>query len=834
MSATAAKERPTPCAHCGLPVALPGPRAADASLRAPPAEGAGGAGLDPSLGGELRFCCSGCETVYQVIHAAGFEAYYDLRDAEPKRPAATVARTFDELDDPDFLAHHASPRPDGALRVGLYLEGIHCSACLWLIEKALTRVPGVAEARLAFARGRLDLTYFPSEVALSRLARLLSGLGYVPHPVRGQRTRGEALETRRLLTRIGLSFAVAGNVMLMALALYGGWLSGMDPEHERLFRWASLLVTLPSILYAAAPFFHGALQGLRSGVLHMDLPISIGLLAGFLGGLYNTVRDQGEIYFDSVTALIFLLLVGRFLQLRQQRRAAESSELLYALTPAFARRLGPKGETQEVPLESIRPGDRLEVAPGELFPTDGAVLAGRSSADCSLLTGEPLPVTVGPGDPVHGGTKNLEAQLMMEARVEARSSRVGRIADRVAAAAEGRSPVVRLADRVAGWFVAVVLLLAVGTFSAWSVLDPGHALDHAVALLVVSCPCALGLATPLAITAAVGKAARRGILVRSGAALESLGRLRSGTVFFDKTGTLTHGRMELARFDGPAWVRPLVASAEQGTSHPVGRALRTALQDGDTEAPESVETTAGGGLVAQVGGRKIAVGSPAFVRSQALFDPRVDEDTEALVAEALTPVWVAVDGRVVALAGLADQVRPEAPACVAALTQRGFDVEILSGDHPAVAVAVGRQLGLSEHQSHGGLSPEDKLSRVEAALARGPVVMVGDGVNDAAALAAATVGVAVHGGAETCFMAADVFLQRPGVAPLLQLFEGARRTYGRIRGNILFSLGYNVVGVSLAAAGLLHPLAAALLMPVSSLVVVSGAFGFRFADQEPN
>ena len=795
------------CAHCQLPV--------PASLVEP--------------GADHQFCCHGCKTVYAMIHAEGLEAYYDIRGEQDAAPVRVGPGSYEELDDPTFTARYCTARPDGLVATELYLEGVHCSACLWLVEKSLAQMDGVAEARLNFAQARLKVLWRPDAVPLSAIAGRLARLGYPAHPARLGTQDVTQLEERKLLIRLGVAGAVAGNVMLMAFALYGGWLSGMEEEHRTLFRWGSLVACLPAAVYSGWPFYRSAFHGLRNGVLHMDLPISLGIGAGFVHGVVNTITGRGEIYFDSVSALIFLLLVGRLLQLRQQRRASQSTELLYALTPSSARRLGPDGEARRVPLEAIQPGDRLEVSPGEMVPTDGVVESGTSAVDLSLLSGEAMPVEVRRDDLVWGGTTNLQDTLLVRVTHAVRDSRVGRIAEMVVDAGQSRAPVVQLADRVAGWFVGVVLVLAVVTYVAWSALDPSVAIDHAVALLIVSCPCALGLATPLAITAAIGKAARRGILARSGAALEALGQLRGGKLYFDKTGTLTHGRMEVVAFVGPDWVKPLVAAAEQGVTHPVGRALRSACADvGDVPSAARVEVVHGGGLVAEVGGHTLHIGAPRFVKAHSIHDRGFAAQVEAWSQDALTPVWVAVDGRVVAAAGLSDRLRSEAKASVEALTRQGFEVHILSGDHPAVVRAVGRALGVPEARCHGAHSPEDKLAIVQRSAAEGPVVMVGDGVNDAAALAAATVGVAVHGGAETCFAAADVFLQRPGIGTLTELVEGARRTTGTIRNNIIFSLAYNLLGAGLAMTGLLNPLVAAILMPISSLVVVTNSFRFRF------
>ncbi len=777
-----------------------------------------------------QFCCNGCRSVFKMIHAEGLGAYYLLRGDEEAAPAQEVVGHYEELDGTNFVARNCSARPDGMFTTELYLEGVHCSACLWLVEKSLQDLPGVAEARLNFTQARLKVTWLPTSLKLSTIAEKLAGLGYPPHPARLDISDLTKKEERKLLIRIGVAGAVMGNVMLMAFALYGGWLSGMSEEFRTLFRWGSLIASLPAVLYSGWPFYLSAYKGLKNRLLHMDLPISVGILTGFISGAVNTVRGQGEVYFDSVCALIFLLLVGRLLQLKQQRRASDSSELLYALTPSTARRLGDDGEAHAITLDDLEVGDLIEVQAHEMIATDGVVVQGQSAVDLSLLSGESMPVEVTLQDQVWGGTTNLQDTLVIKVSQAVRDSRVAAIAEMVSEAAQARAPVVQLADRVAGWFVGVVLLLAAVTFVLWSGLNPDVALDHTVALLIVSCPCALGLATPLVMSAAIGKAARRGILARSGAALEALGGLKGGTLFFDKTGTLTHGRMEVCAFAGPEWVQPYVAAAEHSSTHPVGRALSQAYAaQGDLLVSE-VETVSGGGVIARVNGKSVRIGSSKFVLDRGLADTDLVAEVHAWSLEGLTPVWIAIDGRVLGAVGLADRLRSEAKQSVQALTDRGFEVHILSGDHPAVVASVGRALGLRPERCHGAQTPEQKLAKVEAQVKIGPVLMVGDGVNDAAALAAATVGVAVHGGAETCLQAADVFLQRPGVRPLVALVIGARQTVSTLRINIIFSLLYNVVGVALAMTGSLNPLVAAILMPLSSLVVVSNSYRFRFGD----
>ena len=578
------------------------------------------------------------------------------------------------------------------------------------------------------------------------------------------------------------------------------------------------MLSLPSVLCCAAVFYRGAWGSLRTKTLHMDVPISLGILAGFTWGCVNTIRGQGEIYFDSVTILIFLLLVGRFVQRRQQRSAARATELLFSLAPTSAR-LVVGDDIREAPIAALVPGSVVELKAGDTAPADGVVRDGTSSLDRSLLTGESRPVEVVAGDPVHAGTVNLTGRLLVEVRTTGENTRVGRLLRLVEENASRRAPVVRLADRISVWFVASVLTLALATLLIWLRLDPEHAVDHAVALLIVSCPCALGLATPLAVAAAVGRAANRGILVKGGDALEELAR--TGRMILDKTGTLTEGRMAVIRWMGDDWARTAAAELEARSSHPIALALSN---DSQAAPGSDVEVGAhpGRGLTGSWNGRPMLVGSPAFAeeRGVGIGEPWQAEIHTAVKA-GLTPVVVAADGEVAAVAALGDPVRADAAASLGRILELGWSLEVLSGDHPSTVAAVAAGLGL---EGRGGADPELKAELVRHAADDGRVVMVGDGVNDAAALAAATVGIGVHGGAEAALAAADVYLSRPGLSPVVELLEGSRRTLSVIRRNLVFSLGYNVVAVSLAMAGLMHPLVAAILMPLSSITVVVSSY----------
>ena len=788
----------TVCAHCGLPV----PHGY----------------LEPRA--PRQFCCAGCRTAWAIIHDAGLDRYYAF---DQRREAAVEpsGRRFEEFDHPAFEALYVRARSDGLRTTELYLEGIHCASCVWLVERVPLAIPGVAEATLDVTRSLATIGWDPARTELSAIARFVDALGYRPHPYRGVKLETvRRAEDRAMLVRVGVAGALAGNVMMLAVAVYAGWFGGMDTDTERYFRWVSLLLTTPVVFWPGRVFFRGALAALRTRRLHMDVPVALALAAGYARGTVNTITDRGPIYFDGVATLIFLLLLGRWLQQRAQRTAVDAAELLHSLSPSTARLV--EGATvHDVPAEALVPGMTVEVRAGETMPADGRVSQGQSDVDTSLLTGEPRPVAVGPGDAVYAGTVNCSAALRVLVDETGESSRVGRILRQVEAGARRRAPVVLTADRLAAQFVAVVLVLAAGTWLWWQPRDPTAALDNAIALLIVTCPCALALATPLAITAAIGRAAKHGILIKGGDAIEILAR--PSLLVLDKTGTLTEGRTTLMAWDGPDWVRPLVAGLERHSNHPLAEGFLTAWPGTNPPEATGVTQVTGGGLIGTVGDRAVVVGSPAFVLAGAA-DPR------GLLAgrdPSLTPVGVSVDGEVVAVAGFGDRIRAEAPAAVQALRRLGWRLQVLSGDDPTVVRDVGERLGFGREALQGGASPEDKLAVIERWAGQGPVVMVGDGVNDAAAIARASVGVGVRGGAEASLAAADVYLVRPGLGPLVDLVVGAERTLHVIRRNIACSLAYNIVGAGLAMTGVINPLIAAIMMPASSLTVVLASWRSR-------
>lgn len=801
------------CSHCSLPVPA-GLVEADA----------------PN-----QFCCGACRAVWEAIHGCGLERYYELRDrqgAEAKQ-ARTTGRGYDEFDDPTFLKLYTRELGEGVRAAELFLEGVHCVACVWLVEKLPELAPGVLEARLDLGRSMVRVVWDGERIGMSGLARALDRLGYVPHAAKGAAARdARRREDRAFLTRTAVAGALAGNSMLLAGALYFGVFGGIEEQFRQLFRWTSMALAAGSLIWPGRVFYKGALSALRARSRHLDLPIALGLTAGMVTSTINTLRGTGEVYFESISVLVFLLLCGRWIQHRQQRAATDSIELLYSLTPSRAR-LWEGGVSREVPIDAVRPGSIVEVRAEESFPADGEIVEGRTSVDQSVLTGESRPVEMGVGQTVSAGSVNLAGRVLVRVIAAGAETRVGRLMRLVEDAALRRAPIVSAADRIAGWFVVAVLTLSVITLLGWLIVAPGEAVGHALALLIVTCPCALGLATPLAVTAAIGRAARQGIMIKGGDVVERLAR--TGTILLDKTGTITEGRHALRFWEGERAMMPLVAALENRSSHPIAVSLVQAIERetegrlGGQADVEDVQQLLGRGLTGRVGGRFLEVGSAAWLlgRSEISRESWVEMAAARAAGLGCTPLVVVCDGTAVAVAAMGDAVRSGSPEAVERLRRAGWRVRIVSGDDPAVVASVARQIGVAPEDAVGGASPEVKVAHVEEWLSRGPVVMVGDGVNDAAALARASVGVAVSGGAEASLAAADVFLREPGLEPVVRLCAGSRRTVRTIHLGLGVSLCYNVVGASLAMFGIINALIAAVLMPLSGLTVLAIAMHSR-------
>ncbi|MEZ5417525.1 MAG: heavy metal translocating P-type ATPase [Vicinamibacterales bacterium] len=807
-AAPAPAARHATCAHCGQPVPAGLVRAQD----------------------DLQFCCTGCRQVHTLVRAWGFDQYYRLveRQQGTLEPAKVSGRSFDDFDDPAVQA--VATTVSGERRqTRLYLEGVHCAACVWLVEKLPAVLSGVDDVRLNYGSAVAEITWRPSGTSLSTIARAFDRLGYTPHVHQAARVQdARRSEDRAALVRLGVATACAMNLMFLSGALYAGEYSGMASRFETFFRWLSLVVAVPVVAFSARPFYQAALAGLRAGLVHIDLPIAVAITIAAAASAWNVVAGHGPLWFDSLAMLVAALLGARQLQRSAQRAALERADSLRGVAfLEFARRLegeGTSGTALEVPLAALVPGDRVEVRSGELVPVDGVVLAGRSALDNAVLTGEATPQAVGVGDAVNAGATNLGARLVVRVDAAGAATRVGALLA-VVQEALGRKPaLLHVTDVMARRFVQALLAAAAATAAAgWWLAGPEVALTRVVALLVVSCPCALGLAVPLAMSVALLRAARAGIFVKNPDAFERLRHV--DTVLLDKTGTITEGRASVARWYGDDGALHLARALEGESAHHVARAF----QDADVRglrlvsAASAVAEAPGQGIAGLLDGRTVRVGTRGHALGAAPLPDDMAEAAAAMVADGLSPVFVSVDGRPAGVAGIGDQVRRDARRTLDALRRRGIRVRILSGDHPDVVARVGTELGLGPDDASGGLTPEQKRDIVAGLVANRPgagaIVMVGDGVNDAAALALADVGVAVHGGTGASIVAADIVLTATAWARSWTSSTAPAARHVIVR-NIAFSLVYNATAASLALAGLVGPLLAAVLMPLSSLTVV--------------
>lgn len=795
------------CYHCGLPIP-------------------GSVELVVDIDGRpQRMCCGGCQAVAQAIVDNGLGDYYRNRDALPESPREAMPAQLAGLalfDHAEFQKTFVRERGESEREAALIVDGITCAACIWLIEQHVARQPGVLGIEINFASRRARVRWDEAQTKLSAVLAAIVAIGYSAHPYDVARSEELARkERRKALWRLFVAGFGMMQVMMYAVPVYLAGAGDMSADIESLMRWASFVLTVPVVAYSAAPFFRGAWRDLRLRRVGMDVPVALGVGAAFAASVWATLTASGEVYFDSVAMFVFFLLGGRYLEMTARQRAISVTEALAKLMPAFATRVAAypddRAATQVMAAE-LRPGDVVLVRPGETIPADGVVVEGRSCANEALLTGESVPVAKAPGAPVIGGCVNVEGPLYLRVEQVGETTRLAAIIQLMERAALERPCIVQLADRIAARFLQALLLVAAAVAVTWWFLDPAKALWITVSVLVVTCPCALSLATPVALTIASGAMAHIGLLVTRSHAVETLAR---ATHFvFDKTGTLTLGRpvllevLPLGRLDGPACT-DLAAAIEQTSEHPVGVALRDAASG--SVCVEGGSNTLGCGMQAVCEGRPVRVGRPAWVGE--LHNQPLPPVAQVLVDCGDTVVALADDTGWLALFRFGDAVRPEAAAMIAELRAAGRRVALLTGDAAPVAARVAEALGIDAVRA--GATPQEKHAYVEALQARGAVVaMVGDGVNDAPVLARAQVSVAMGGGSQLARTQADMVLLSENLAHLSHGYRLARRTLRVIRQNLVWAFCYNVVALPLAMVGWVTPWMAGIGMSGSSLLVV--------------
>lgn len=810
-----ATEQPLLCRHCCLGI-LPG--------------------KEVQSEGEL-FCCSGCRTVYRALHSAGFDKYYQLQSQDSSyspKPVPRVGATYTYLDDQNFQDNHLLLLSDGK-RFNAYCEGIHCTACIWVLEKLPQIESGIKKINVDFSRKVIDVIFDPSKITLSRLATVLDQFGYAPSILDPKQiVASDKGISRDLLLRLGVAAVSAGNIMMLSVSLYEGGFSVSERSIETVFGWGSFILAIPAVFFSAQPIIRSAFKALKSGILHLDLPLAIGILLGFILSTLNLILGSGIIYFDSVAVLIFLLLCGRVLQERSLIKIQFSSGIAQSLIPNSAQKELGDGSLIQSYVGSLYKGDIIIVKDGEVIPVDG-ILNGKSGyVNLSVLTGEAIPVEVQNDDPVWAGTKVIGSELRVTVESVGTTTRIGtllkQVEERIAREPLNGLTMERLTQRfLLGLSIASVLTIILFAHSG---LD--SVLNRLLALFVVTCPCALGLAAPLTFTMAIFKAARKGIIIKGGEIVERITRIKK--VFLDKTGTITDGEMSVAAVfyseDKNLWklvdtnqinlnsdiknIFGITVALERDSRHPVGRAMKLFCSTYSENA--SFELTDKSNLLRGVRGRDITgiIWEARAVESSDLERitlPKTDND-------GLTKVGIFKDGDLILVFGVGDSLRAESRDVIKYFKSRGVETALLTGDNEIAANYYGNACGIVAQNIYASCSPEKKAEIIRLSKTQCPIAMVGDGINDTAALTEASVGIGVQGGAEACLKVADVFFTQPGVGGLKELWQGAFLTMSVLKRCIIFSLIYNVSTGIAAILGIIGPLEAAVLMPFSSITVI--------------
>lgn len=774
------------------------------------------------------FCCEGCRAVSRIIRDEGLDRFYQQREGPVTTPDPVDERIRDEClhyNDPEFLDEVVHPREDGLHETWLMIEDLSCAACIWLIEHHLARFDGLESIHINHSTQRAHLVWNPDVTGLGNLLLGIRELGFQASPFRpGEWEQQIRAQQKQAMIRIGIAGIAALQTMMLAYPLQFGLNTESDPAMVQLFRWASFIIATPVVLYSAVPFFRAAARDIKHRHPGMDVPVSIAILAGYLASVQVTLLGGEHVYFESICMFTFFLGLGRYLEGRARYRAGLENLSLINAMPGTARRIDNTGETV-VRARDLAPGDRIRVRPGDTLAADGRIVEGDSTLDESMLTGESLPVGRGPGDPVSAGTVNTENPLELmvdQAGDNTRLSAITRLLDRAQA---DKPRTQQLADRIAGVFVSAVLIVAAATWLTWWFLDPTRAFPITLAVLVATCPCALSLATPTALTVATNRLRRAGFVPTRGVTLETLNTV--DTLVFDKTGTLTRGLLSIAGVhpcpgvSGPQ-CRALAAGLEQGSEHPIARAF----QDQPAAEVTQKETHPGGGVTGVSNGQRMALGRADFVASE--LGLALPEDAES---DAALTIHLASDTGWLGRITLDDTLREDAAPVLERLRARGWHCVLLSGDHSGQVARVAEALDIEQYE--GRLSPEDKLTRIQALEAKGhKVMMVGDGLNDLPGLAGARLSVAMAGSSDIAQLQADAVVLGERLTPLLEALRVAPMTRRVIRQNLSVSLLYNAAILPLAMTGMVIPWIAAAGMSASSVVVIMNAL--RLGGMNPH
>ena len=795
---------------------------------------------DEISGQRKVFCCHACNGIYRLIRNEGLEEFYARR--KEWTPGPSEDRPV------DLSAFTGNLRPAGTeIETDVVIDGIRCASCVWLNEKILLRTKGITHAMVNYATHRARIRWNPKEIDLADVLARIRSIGYAPKPFLPRAWVDEQKrQSRDLLIRFGTAAFFSMQLMLFSIALYAGYFQGIDEKIKFVFHLISFALTTPVLFYSGWSIMAASLRGLRNLTFNMDVLIAAGALSAYGYSIYAMLINS-EVYFDTAAMIVTLILLGRYIEAGAKGRASAAITRLMQLSPREARKVHitevdvisqlNNAERSMVPLSQLGPGDLVEVIPGERIPLDGEVIFGASETDESMLTGESRPSAKTVGNPVFGGTINLYGSFIFRITKAGKETVLARIIQAVEDAQARRAPIQSVADRVVGYFVPAVLLIAMVTFLGWLYhgAPVSRAIMNAVSVMVIACPCALGLATPLAILIGTSHAASRGILIKGGDVIEKAGRVDQ--VVLDKTGTVTEGRPVLVRFAGIGIsddeALKVALSLEQRSEHSLGRAIIEAAKGVDPYEVRDFEAIPGKGVKATVKGEQAFIGNRKFVESEGLsgkIPPLLSEDQIRTIEEneqsGSTIVYLSRNNALQGFFIVSDLIRKEASEAVRQFKKQGLSVIMMTGDNINTALAVAQRIGIDQVTAH--VSPIEKAAEVAKLQDGGSTVMMaGDGINDAPALVQANVGIAMGRATDIALESADMVIMRPDLRLVPLALALSRKTFTVIRQNIFWAFFYNLIVIPLAIAGVLHPIVAAGAMAFSSLSVVGNSLRAR-------
>ncbi|MCH9646305.1 MAG: heavy metal translocating P-type ATPase [Proteobacteria bacterium] len=774
------------------------------------------------------FCCVGCASVCQTIHQSGLGAFY-TQQTSSMLPAVTLEYPLEFYDAPAFQQPFLESTAESEKIITLISDTIHCAACVWLIEKSIGALPGVNWVRANLTDKRIRLSWDEKEIQLSKIMQRLADLGYSAMPYEQNLVEQLANKSNKaMLYKIGFAAFTMMNLLWISIALYTGASEG---KYHQYFQWLGFALATPTLFYSGAGFLKSAYIGLRNRSMNMDVPISIGALTTYFYSVYVLLgfSAKGEVYFDTVVNFIFVILIGRYLENSAKKSSISASSSLQQLQPKVG--LVIKGRSEIItPVSAININDRVLIRPGERIPVDGQVLSGMSEADESLLSGESQPVAKGIGDEVFAGSVNGQGAVEILVTKTLKQSVLGKIVSLVENTQHNKSAVVCSIDRIIPYFVGVTIFLALTTFVYWYPDDFDLALLSATSVLIITCPCAFGLATPMSIAVASGAAIKDKMLIKNSDTFEVLNQV--DWVVFDKTGTLTLGEFKVEQIVcSPAQPQTkksdllqIMASIEKYSEHPLAQAIVDENRH-DLLMAHDFQSTPGQGISASIDGVVYKIGKLSFVDNNQQMDVELLKSSQQIEAQGASCIWCSSKNQVLGFVALSDQIKADAKTTITQLLSMGKQVSVLSGDSQAVTQKVADYLGI-KHVIAQAL-PEDKANYIKQLQQQHQVLMIGDGVNDAPALVQADTSMAIGSGSDVSVNHADVVLLKSTLSPILAMITLAQRTSQTIKQNITFALLYNALMVPLAMMAKVTPLFAAIVMPISSLIVIGNAARLR-------